>query len=180
MTDPQGGVNDYAYDALNRLTSIVKLSAQATNFAYDALSRRTSMTHDNGVVTTYSYDAASRLLNLVHQFAATTINSFTYTYDKVGNRKTRTDNTTMLSYTYDALNRLKEVADPTPIPPETYVYDEVGNRVDSNQNGVSTFNVANQLEVDANFTYEYDFNGNLIRKIERDVVPVFPLSASFL
>lgn len=50
------------------------------------------MTHDNGVVTTYSYDAASQLLSLVHQLGATTINSFTYTYDKIGNRKTKADN----------------------------------------------------------------------------------------
>jgi len=51
------------------------------------------MTHNNGVVTTYSsYDAASQLLSLIHQLGATTINSFNYTYDKVGNRKTKTDN----------------------------------------------------------------------------------------
>jgi len=163
MIDPTG-LTTYNYDELNRLASITNNGGLTTNISYDALGRRTSMTRDNGVVTTYNYDAASQLLSLVHEHNLTTINSFNYTYDKVGNRITKTDNTTALSYTYDALNRLTKVADPTPIPPETYVYDEVGNRTDSNQNGDSVFNNSNQLEQDANFTYTYDNNGNQIQK----------------
>jgi len=123
------------------------------------------MTHDNGVVTTYNYDAASQLLSLVHQLGATTINSFTYTYDKVGNRKTKTDNNGAASYTYDTLNRLVQATNPIPTNPlESFTYDEVGNRVNSNQTGSSNFNLANQLEDDANFTYSYDNNGNQIQK----------------
>ncbi|MCH8015843.1 MAG: hypothetical protein IH917_04375 [Acidobacteria bacterium] len=52
-------------------------------------------------------------------------------------------------------------------PVEVFTYDEVGNRVDSNQNGLSTFNAANQLEEDAEFTYSYDANGNQIRKTNK-------------
>ena len=89
MIDPTG-LTTYTYDALNRLTSITNNKGQVTLFSYDALSRRTSMTHANGVVTNYTYDAASQLLTLGHQLGATTINSFTYTYDKVGNRKSKT------------------------------------------------------------------------------------------
>ena len=40
----------------------------------------------------------------------------------------------------------------------------MGNRGNSNQNGASTFNQANQLLEDANFTYQYDNNGNTTRK----------------
>ena len=105
MIDPTGLTN-YTYDALNRLTSITNNIGQTTTFDYDALGRRTSMTHDNGVVTNYTYDAASQLLSLVHQLGATTINSFTYTYDKIGNRETKTDNNGTANYTYDTLNRL--------------------------------------------------------------------------
>ncbi len=47
---------------------------------------------------------------------------------------------------------------------ETFNYDPVGNRTNSNQNGASTFNTANQLLEDANFTYQYDNNGNMTRK----------------
>jgi RHS repeat-associated protein len=168
MTDPQSGVTDYVYDSLNRLTSFTNPSAQATNFTYDTLSRRASMTHDNAVVSTYNYDAASQLLNLDHQLAATTINAFTYTYDMVGNRETRVDNNGTANYTYDALNRLVNAANPIPTnPTETYTYDPVGNRTDSNQNGLSNFNAGNQLTDDADFTYDYDANGNQIQKTDK-------------
>ncbi len=164
MIDPTG-LTTYNYDVLNRLTSITNDQGLTTTFTYDALGRRTTMTHDNGVVTNYTYDAASQLLSLVHQLGLNPpINSFTYTYDKVGNRKAKADHNGTIGYTYDSLNRLNEALNPVPAPPETFVYDEVGNRVDSNQNGASTFNTANQLQDDANFTYSYDNNGNLMQK----------------
>jgi len=123
------------------------------------------MTHANGVVTSYTYDAASQLLTLGHQLAATTINSFSYTYDKVGNRRAKTSRDGLHDYTYDVLNRLTQASNPLPSNPlETFNYDPVGNRANSNQNGSSTFSQANQLLEDANFTYQYDNNGNMTRK----------------
>ena len=96
------------------------------------------------------------------------INSFDYTtYDRVGNRKSMTNRDGLHSYTYDELNRLTEAINPLPGNPlESYTeYDVVGNRKNSNQNGLSTFNSANQLLEDANFTYDlYDNNGNLKQK----------------
>jgi len=164
MIDPTG-LTTYAYDALNRLTSITNNKGQVTSFTYDALSRRTSMTHANGVVTSYSYDTTSQLLSLAHQLGATTINSFVYTYDKVGNRKSKTSRDGLHDYTYDTLNRLTQATNPLPSNPlETYNYDPVGNRTNSNQNGSSVFNSANELNEDANFTYQYDNNGNMTRK----------------
>jgi len=136
-----------------------------TTFTYDALGRRTSMTHGNGVVTTYTYDAASQLLSLAHKLGATTINSSTYSYDKVGNRKTKADNDGTANYTYDTLNRLVQAVNPLPSNPlESFTYDPVGNRTDSNQNGLSQFNSANEISEDGDFTYQYDNNGNMTRK----------------
>jgi RHS repeat-associated protein len=167
MIDPTG-LTTYTYDALNRLTSITNNKGQTTSFGYDALGRRNSMTHANGVVSSYSYDDASQLLNLVHQRGATNINSFAYTYDRVGNRKSKSDNNGTTSYAYDVLNRLTQAANPLPANPlETFDYDSVGNRNNSNQNGPSIFNQANQLLEDANFTYQYDNSGNQIRKTEK-------------
>ncbi len=151
MIDPTG-LTTYAYDALNRLTSITNNQGRVTSFTYDALGRRTSMTHANGVVTSYTYDTASQLLTLGHQLGATTINSFSYTYDKVGNRRTKTSRDGLHDYSYDVLNRLTQATNPLPSNPlETFNYDPVGNRTNSNQNGSSVFNVANQLLEDANF-----------------------------
>jgi len=165
MIDPYG-LTTYNYDVFNRLTSITNNQGLTTSFTYDALGRRTSMTHDNGVVTNYTYDAASQLLSLVHQIGLNPpINSFTYTYDKVGNRKTKADNNGTANYTYDTLNRLVQATNPFPSNPlESFTYDDVGNRIDSNQNGASNFNDANQLLDDTSSTYTYDNNGNLIQK----------------
>jgi RHS repeat-associated protein len=171
MIDPTG-TTIYTYDALNRLTSITNNKGLVTSFTYDALGRRTSMTHGNGVVTNYSYDAASQLAHLTHQLGAATINSFDYTYDKVGNRKTKVDGNGSYNYTYDTLNRLLQATNPLPSNPlETYNYDPVGNRTSSNQNGASAFNQANQLLEDVNFTYQYDNNGNLTRKTPKTPGP---------
>jgi len=171
MIDPTG-LTTYTYDALNRLTSITNNRGVVTSFTYDALGRRTSITHGNGVQTTYTYDAASQLLSLTHRLGAATINSFTYTYDKVGNRKTKVNRDGSHNYTYDALNRLAEAINPLPTNPlETYTYDPVGNRSDSNQNGLSQFNVANELNEDANFIYQYDNDGNMTRKTPKTPGP---------
>jgi RHS repeat-associated protein len=172
MIDPTG-LTTYVYDALNRLTSMTNNKGQVTNFSYDPLGRRTTMTHANGVVTNYTHDVASQLLTLTHQRNGTTINSFGYTYDKVGNRKTKTDNNGTASYTYDVLNRLTQALNPLPTNPvESFTYDSVGNRTNSNQNGASIFNQANQLLEDANSTYEYDDNGNLTKKTPKTPGPI--------
>jgi RHS repeat-associated protein len=167
MIDPTG-LTTYSYDALNRLTSITNNNGQTTGFTYDTLGRRTSLTHANGVVTNYTYDAASQLTRLSHELATTIINSFDYTYDRVGNRKSKTDRNGSYNYTYDTLNRLTQALNPLPSNPlESFTYDQVGNRTTSNQNGGSAFNGANELLEDASFTYEYDNNGNQTRKIAK-------------
>jgi RHS repeat-associated protein len=164
MIDPTG-LTTYEYDALNRLRKITNNKGIVTTFTYDILGRRKTMTHGNGVVTTYSYDVASQLLSLAHKLGATTINSFDYSYDKVGNRKSKVSRDGSHNYTYDTLNRLVEAVNPLPANPlETYNYDPVGNRTDSNQNGLSQFNTANELNEDSDFTYQYDNNGNMIQK----------------
>jgi RHS repeat-associated protein len=125
-----------------------------------------------GVVTSYTYDTASQLLTLAHQLGANTINSFTYTYDKVGNRKSKADGGGTANYTYDTLNRLTQAINPLPSNPlESFTYDPVGNRTNSNQNGSSTFNQANQLVEDSSFSYQYDNNGNLTRKTPKTSGP---------
>ena len=81
------------------------------------------------------------------------------------NRKTKVNRDGSHNYTYDTLNRLVDAVNPLPSNPlENYTYDPVGNRTDSNQNGLSQFNVANELTADGDFTYQYDNNGNMTRK----------------
>jgi RHS repeat-associated protein len=171
MTDPTG-TTTYTYDELNRLTSLTNPSSQTIEFDYDALSHRTQTTFPNGTTASFAYDPASQLLSLVNKLGATTLSSFEYTYDKVGNRKMLDQQCSAitvaspLSYMYDNLNRLIEAIRPLPANPlETFNYDPVGNRL--RRDGQTTdaiFDAANRLREDQRFCYEYDDNGNLTKK----------------
>jgi RHS repeat-associated protein len=159
LVDP-AGTNTYVYDALNRLTSLTS-PAGATTYAFDALSRRTSVTLPNSTQTTYTYDPASQVTNILHKVLSTTaiINSAGYVYNNVGNRTSLTDRRGVQSFGYDPLDRLTSATHPLTLD-QAFSYDPVGN---STTNG-SQHNAANQLTEDANFTYTYDANGNLISK----------------
>ncbi len=175
MIDSVTGTTNYVYDTLNQLTSITNPSAQVVSFGYDTLSRRTSSTLPNGTTTDYAYDTASQLTGLVHKLGATTLSSFGYTYDKIGNRTTM--NTvrsgavvnSSLSYTYDNLYRLTQATNPLPVlPDETFNYDTLGNRLRRDgQTTDATIGNGNQLLEDETFTYIYNNNGNLTQKTEK-------------
>lgn len=49
MIDPQAVATAYAYDSLNRLTTLTYPARTSCSFTYDALSRRTQLTRPNGV-----------------------------------------------------------------------------------------------------------------------------------
>jgi len=51
---------------------------------------------------------------LVHHRGAMTGNSFNYSYDKVGNRKNKSNRDGAHHYTYDTLNGLVEALNPLP------------------------------------------------------------------
>ncbi len=171
MTDPQGAVTNYAYDVLNRLTSLASPQG-TTNFTYDALARRTALTLPNGARATSTYDAASQLTRLLNQgpgASPVTLSDFAYTYDAGGNRTTRTTTNGIASYTYDALNRLTQASQPDPIDPlrqvpEAFAYDPVGNRTASHLATGQVHDAANRLLEDSTFTNSYDANGNLVTK----------------
>jgi len=111
---------------------------------------------------TYTYDPASQGTNLLHKIVSggTQINKADYVYNTVGNRTSLTDRRGVQSFGYDALDRLASATHPLLLTPQSFDYDPVGNRT---TNG-SLYNAGNQLTEDANFTYQYDLNGNLTRK----------------
>ena len=97
--------------------------------AHDPYGRPMTLRYANGITTTYSYDPSGYLTNITSRNApGTTIQSFTYTHDRVGNRKTKTDQTGEHRYDYDQIYQLTLAAHPTR-PEETYAYDPVGNRL---------------------------------------------------
>ena len=120
------------------------------------------MTLPNGTQTTYQYDPASQVTQILHQLTATStqINQAAYAYNPVGNRTSLTDRRGSQSFGYDNLDRLTSASHPLLATPQAFAYDPVGNRT----TGGSVVNAGNQLTADANFSYQYDDNGNLTRK----------------
>ncbi|MBI3377424.1 MAG: RHS repeat protein [Nitrospirae bacterium] len=161
MTDPTGGITSYAYNALNLVASITNPSGKQFGFTYDSLGRRTKLRHPNVVQTTYTYDSNSRLTSLItFNSKLSTLNSFTYTHDNVGNRTTMTESAGTHNYAYDVIYQLTQATHPKP-PSEQFTYDPVGNRANT------TVDTANRLLEDAAYLYTYDANGNLIRKVRK-------------
>ena len=93
VTDSQGGVVSYTYDARDELTnetfSGTGLSAEAVTYAYDNAGRLTGLTRYSNLAettevaaTAYSYDHADRMTGIVDSNSTgTTLVSYGYTYD---------------------------------------------------------------------------------------------------
>jgi len=108
------------------------------------------------------YDPASQVQQILHKLGATgpTINQVAYTYNGVGNRDSLTDRRGAQTFGYDDLDRLTSASHPLLGTAQSFAYDAVGNRTTAG----SVVNAGNQLTADANYTYQYDDNGNLTRK----------------
>ncbi|MBI5787270.1 MAG: RHS repeat-associated core domain-containing protein [Candidatus Schekmanbacteria bacterium] len=159
MTDPSG-TTTYEYDALDRLTKITNPAGQIITFTYDAIGKRTGLTHSTGLTASYTYDMGNRLTNLTWQMNGTPIATYTYTYDRVGNRLTMTDEYGTHTYSYDGVYQLTGATHLNQ-PSENYSYDPVGNRLGG------TYDTANRLLEDADNVYGYNRNGNTLLKFDK-------------
>ena len=136
---PLGRTNQatYAYDAVNRLSSVTDWNSRAVSYAYDDAGRMTTATlpASTGIVSSYSYDNADRLTGISHvKDGNNTIASVAYTLDAVGNRTQRVDQQGTNSYAYDSLYRLTSVTYPGPST-TSYAFDAFGNRTSMTQLG---------------------------------------------
>jgi RHS repeat-associated protein len=165
----------YAYDDDSRLTSITR-NANVFTFGYDASHQRTSLVFPNGVSTTHAYDALGRLTSLAAVSGTTTVTSFGYTHDDADNRLRKTTASHSEDYTYDPLNRLRQVLS-NAIPNESYTYDGVGNRLTSLTAPGWAYDERNRLLSQGSTTYGYDANGNLIQKTEGGVTSTYEWDA---
>lgn len=157
--------NDYTYDAKNRLVQLNNSKLGAFRFAYDPMDRRTSLQYPNGITSSYAYDKAYRLSAIVSKNSSNQIlDAWSYQYDSVGNRTSKTDmDGNIETYGYDNVYRLTD-AHYSGGTREAFTYDPVGNRLtqltETGQNLTYSYDIANQLLSAGTDTFTYDANGN--------------------
>ena len=158
---PDQRVTNYIYDSANRLT---RTTSPAGNFAftYDAVGRRKTLTYPNNIMASYTYDKAERLTGVTYASGTSTVASFNYTLDRVGNRTKKTAAEAEL-YLYDSLYQILSV---TSGKPETFTYDAVGNRQSGPGAKDNSYlhNAGNQMLQGRKLQYGYDDNGNQATK----------------
>jgi RHS repeat-associated protein len=163
ITYPAGtGTAAYAYDNANRLTSVTDWNNKTTGYVYDDADRLTTTNVANGVTETRAYDNADRLATILTKKNNTTIVSYTYTVDPVGNRSQVIDTTGTTTFGYDSLYRLNAVTYPN-ADAQSYTYDAMGNRLTKVHNGATTNYTnddADQMTQAGAAAYTYDANGN--------------------
>lgn len=190
VQDSLGGSTDYNYDALDRLSRVTQsgtgVNEKRVDMVYDnasflrELRRFSNLAGTQGVANTFfDYDCggcAGRVKSILHRKASNNavIHDMNFTRDALGNISSATDTEGTHTYSYDALRQLRTATHSQMAvqPNENYSYDAVGNRLSSHLSSSYTYSYqtggkGGRLLQDSRFDYQYDDQGNLIRKTDR-------------
>jgi len=174
--DHLGNRINYFYDDVGRLWRLTDgAGREIARYTYDPVGRVQRKDLANGVNTTFAYDAG--LLSSVVNRApdGTVLSRFDYTYDDAGLCTSVATLEGTWTYRYDLDRRLTRATfasdDRATIPDQdiAYTYDPVGNRLSIVINGAETPytpNARNQYDTVGTVVYEYDPDGNLIRRTD--------------
>nr|QNO55773.1 hypothetical protein DIJDKDOB_00004 [Methanosarcinales archaeon ANME-1 ERB7] len=170
MQDPEGGITQYSYDALDRLLSITNSLNEVTTFNYDHDGKTTGVNYPNGISTVYPYDPCDRLLSITTKKSnGDIISGYSYTYDNSINKLSMTEaNGDITRYEYDAVYRLVNATSPSGCSTR-YTYDRIGNRLLKMNNTTAvtyTYDSDGRLLSADGIGFSYDKNGNLISKTD--------------
>ncbi len=157
---PEEHAIGYGYDQANRPASISSTSGTFT-YTYDGAGRRSGVVYPHGVTGSYGYDSLGRLTSLRHGAGGTTITYADYgSFDKVGNRRSKSTPAGAETYGYDPVYRLTQAA--TPSVTEKFTYDSVGNRLTGPGPKDTKYqhDADNRMLMGRVFGYLYDNNGN--------------------
>lgn len=144
---PSGITQTYAYDNADRLLSITIRRADGTQmeqvvYTYDAKGQRTSQTSGIGVVQETpieaSYDNANRMTSLTVNPGTAQEKRYTLAYDDEGNLRSRTEQGSGATTTFNWDNRNRLVGINGPGVTATFAYDPLGRRITKTINGVTT------------------------------------------
>ncbi|RLB37471.1 MAG: hypothetical protein DRH20_07690, partial [Deltaproteobacteria bacterium] len=199
VADGSGRETRYEYDAVGNRTVVTHENGVQTTYNYDSLNRLRSMESrrpDGSVISSYTYTlgpSGNRLAVLEHSGRSVVYgydalyrltreeisdpshgnHVITYSYDAVGNRLTKTDQTGTTVYEYDDNDRL--ISETGPGLAFTYGYDANGNRIwksDAITVSSNTFDYEDRLisAEGGQVLYRYDPDGLRIEKRSQGIV----------
>jgi RHS repeat-associated protein len=165
---PLGPVT-YSYDEKLRLDGITA-PAGAFGLTYDDHDRLTGLTRPNGVTDVLTYTPTGQLESRVSRLGATVLTSAAYTYGQGFLRTSLTDLAGVHAFTFDGFGRVTSATHPagSGIANESFTYNNSGNRTSwTGSPAPSTTYEGGRLTGDGRYTYEYDFEGNLVERTRR-------------
>jgi RHS repeat-associated protein len=131
LTDANNNTTAYVYDAADRLIQQTKPLGASNHFEYDGFGNLVRATDRNGRVTEFEFDGTHQLIRERWLSDSGLLRTIAYSYDRAGNMLTVSDPDSLLSFAWDALNRLVQ-SDNTGTAGAVdvqlnYSYDAVGN-----------------------------------------------------
>ena len=162
ITYADNKVVNYTYDEAQDMKTVTDWLNKQTVYTYDNAGNLTKSQFPNSTWTDFTHDNADRLTVVGNKKTGSTISSFTYTLDAVGNRSQMVALSGTTSYGYDALYRLTQVIYPGPST-TNYTYDANGNRQTMQVGSTTTtytYDAADEMNTAGAVAYLYDANGN--------------------
>ncbi|MEF3311883.1 polymorphic toxin-type HINT domain-containing protein [Paenibacillus sp. GYB004] len=167
MTDPFGIVTVYDYDSRNRLRAVgPSLNIWDVQYDYKDNNLLSKLNYLNGISVSYGYDEMNLITLNQTRSGGQSVNSFAYDYDLHRNIKSKSENSTTNTFTYDKLNR---IAASTQFN-EQYFYDARGNRTSHLSSKPITFkggsyqydnrNRLKQVSLETGVLVSYKYNGD--------------------
>lgn len=165
FTGPDGVTYEYTYDANNQLTGVRIPGVGTITLTAYQWQAPTIVTLPGGTTQEYTYNS---LLNIKHiqgrDPAQNPRATLMYGYSKMQLVRTKDTDFGTYTYAYDDAYRLIE-ATHSEYGSTHFTLDAVGNRIATDTTGAGwRYNANNQLLSQSGVTYEYDDNGNLVRK----------------
>jgi RHS repeat-associated protein len=136
LIDANGNATSWDYDLQGRPTRETRADGSFESYTYEATSSRLHHKTDRkGVTTTYAYFLDGKLKRKSYSDTTPPVD---YTYDPVdGLMLTAANGTDTLTWTYDALDRVETEASARNASVVGYGYDDAGNRVSLSLDGAT-------------------------------------------
>ncbi len=165
FTGPDNITYEYSYDGNNQLTEVKIPDIGSISYHSFTWNRPRKVTYPGGTTRYYAYDPLMRITSITAKDPAQNIiMNYGYGYDKMNNLLNKNTKHGNYVYHYDESYRLT-TAENAIQDNEAFTYDKAGNRkTAASVTGEWFYNENNELLGYSGVSFEYDDNGNMIKK----------------